>query len=387
MKKYVIILLFIVSLIVYSKPSDKIKFDETELTPLEKEFFTKIDNGDTNDIELYYDGFIIASGITDEDEFKFYREKLDDIRKMAKDELSQYVDEGAYDFGNRLLLWIYDKGILKKYFETSTLFQDMISKGEYNCLSSSILYYLLYSEFGYEVKGVLTSSHAFCTVYTEKGPIDVETTVAKGFNPGTKEIRNTGTSTIVTFVPKQNYNNRNDADILTLIATLYPNSISLRKIENDLDKQLTMAKKAYYLSPYTEMYNENLVNAYNRAALDALKTKDYEKSYTYLKEAYEFNPNNTMTKKNTEHYYNTIGAGYLNKKDFPSAINIYKQGIEDLGENTTVLKRNLKVSYYNYAVTEYNSKRYNNANTILEEALKIFPKDADFTRLLRSIHK
>ena len=250
---------------------------------------------------------------------------------MAKDELSQYVDEGAYDFGNRLLLWIYDKGILKKYFETSTLFQDMISKGEYNCLSSSILYYLLYSEFGYEVKGVLTSSHAFCTVYTEKGPIDVETTVAKGFNPGTKEIRNTGTSTIVTFVPKQNYNNRNDADILTLIATLYPNSISLRKIENDLDKQLTMAKKAYYLSPYTEMYNENLVNAYNRAALDALKTKDYEKSYTYLKEAYEFNPNNTMTKKNTEHYYNTIGAGYLNKKDFPSAINIYKQGIEDLG--------------------------------------------------------
>lgn len=387
MKKYVIILLFIVSLIVYSKPSDKIKFDETELTPLEKEFFTKIDNGDTNDIELYYDGFIIASGITDKDEFKFYREKLDDIRNMVKDELSQYVDEGAYDFGNRLLLWIYDKGILKKYFETSTLFQDMISKGEYNCLSSSILYYLLYSEFGYEVKGVLTSSHAFCTVYTEKGHIDVETTVAKGFNPGTKEIRNTGTSTIVTFVPKQNYNNINDADILTLIATLYPNSISLRKIENDLDKQLTMAKKAYYLSPYTEMYNENLVNAYNRAALDALKTKDYEKSYTYLKEAYEFNPNNTMTKKNTEHYYNTIGAGYLNKKDFPSAINIYKQGIEDLGENTTVLKRNLKVSYYNYAVTEYNSKRYNNANTILEEALKIFPKDADFTRLLRSIPK
>ncbi|MBW5383794.1 hypothetical protein E6A46_10675, partial [Brachyspira pilosicoli] len=104
MKKYVIILLFIVSLIVYSKPSDKIKFDETELTPLEKEFFTKIDNGDTNDIELYYDGFIIASGITDEDEFKFYREKLNDIRNMAKDELSQYVDEGAYDFGNRLLL-------------------------------------------------------------------------------------------------------------------------------------------------------------------------------------------------------------------------------------------------------------------------------------------
>ncbi|WP_295163249.1 lipopolysaccharide assembly protein LapB [uncultured Brachyspira sp.] len=390
MKSYVkIILFFIFSAysIVYSKPSDKIKFESGELTELEYNFFTKVDNGETNDLELHYDGFIIASGITDEEEFKFYRQKLNDIRSLAEKELSQYVKEGPYEFGKKLLDWLYSSGILKKYFETSTLFQDLIYKGEYNCLSSSILYSLLYKDFGFNVTGVLTSSHSFCMVYTEDKEIDVETTISKGFNPGQKEIRNTGSSTIVTFVPQGNYRDRNNVDILTLIATLYPNSISLKKIEKDLEKQLVMAKKAYYLSPNTKIYNDNLVNAYNRLALDYLKKNNFKDAYNTLEEAFIFDSNNAMTKNNRVHYYNTIGTSYLKKKDFPNAIEIYKTGISDIGEDSDVLKRNLKVSYYNYAVTEYNQRRYNNAGTISEEALKLFPNDRDFMRLLSSIPK
>ncbi|MEI0567175.1 tetratricopeptide repeat protein [Brachyspira pulli] len=390
MKSYIKILLFLIFVsysIIYAKPSDKIRFDADELTELEYDFFTKIDNGETNDLEIHYDGFIIASGITDKDEFDFFRGKLNEIRSLAKKELSQYTKEGAYDFGKRLLNWLYSSGVLKQYFETSTLFQDLIYKGEYNCLSSSILYSLLYSEFGFKVTGVLTSSHSFCTVYTDQGKIDVETTISRGFNPGQKEIRNTGNSTIVTFVPQGNYRDRNEVDIFTLIATLYPNSISLKKIEKDLEKQLVMAKKAYYLSPNTKMYNNNLVNAYNRLALDCLKRNNYEEAYKTLEEAYIFDPSSSMTKNNRIHYYNTIGTSYLSQKDYPNAIQTYKLGIADIGDDAKVLRNNLKVSYYNYAVTEYNERRYNNANDISEEALKLFPNDKDFMRLLSSIPK
>ena len=83
MKHYIKITFFIIimlSNLIYAKPSDKIRFEASELTKLEYDFFTKIDNGETNDIEIHYDGFIIASGITDEEEFKFYRGKLNDIR-------------------------------------------------------------------------------------------------------------------------------------------------------------------------------------------------------------------------------------------------------------------------------------------------------------------
>ena len=148
-----------------------------------------------------------------------------------------------------------------------------------------------------------------------------------------------------------------------------------------------MAKKAYYLSPNTKMYNDNLVNAYNRLALDYLDKKNFEAAYKTLEEAYMFDSNNAMTKNNKIHYYNTIGTSYLSKKDFPNAIETYKMGISDIGEGADVLKRNLKVSYYNYAVTEYNQRRYNNASIISEEALKLFPNDRDFIRLLSSIPK
>ncbi len=386
MIRYILIALFIVTYTLLTKPSDKIKFNSNEMTELEYNFFTKIDNSETNDIEIYYDGFLIASGIVDYNEFNIYKEKLNEIRKKAKDELSQYKSQGAYEFGRILLNWLYDSGILKKYFETSTLFQDLIYKGEYNCLSSSILYALLYSEFGFKATGILTSNHAFCVSYTERGNIDVETTVRGGFNPGTKEIRNTGNSTIVTFVPKQNYNRRKEVDILTLIATLYPNSITLKHIEKDLLKQLTMAKKAYYLSPNTELYTDNLINAYNRVALDNIKKMQYKDAYKYLKKAYIFDPTSQLTRNNQIHYFNTVGTRYLQSKDFSSAIQIYKIGIKEI-ENADVLKKNLKVSYYNYAVTEYNSGRYNNALTISEEALLIFPNDKDFIRFKNSIPK
>ena len=66
---------------------------------------------------------------------------------------------------------------------------------------------------------------------------------------------------------------------------------------------------------------------------------------------------------------------------------LYKKGLMDIVENANVLEKNLKVSYYNYAVSEYNSRRYNNAYTISEEALKLFPNDRDFIRLQTSIPK
>ena len=78
MNKYFKIALFllIVCHTICGKPSDKIKFNSSEVTKLEFDFFTKIDKGQTNDIEAHYDGFIIASGITDEEEFKLYKGKL-----------------------------------------------------------------------------------------------------------------------------------------------------------------------------------------------------------------------------------------------------------------------------------------------------------------------
>ena len=106
-----------------------------------------------------------------------------------------------------------------------------------------------------------------------------------------------------------------------------------------------------------------------------------------MEEALIFDNNNSRTKDTIIRYYNTIGLSYLGKKDFPNAIQIYKQGLKDIGKDAQVLENNLKVSYYNYIVSEYNSRRYNNAYIISQEALKIFPNDRAFLKLQTSIPK
>lgn len=385
---YTSLLLIIINIILIAKPSDRIKFNIGEITPMEFDFFSKIDKGKTNDIDVYYDGFLIGSGITNESEFKVYKEKLNAIRLKAKNDLGDYVSEGAYNFGNRLLKWLYNGGGLKKYFSEATLLQDLIDRGEYNCLSSSILYALLYKEFGFEVKGVLTKDHAFCIINTENGDIDVETTLPQGFNPGTKEIEQLANSQRITYIPKNNYTDRKTVDISTLIASLYANSISiLKKSINDPNEELTMYKKGYYLAPNFSLFEKNIVATMNKIAISNIKIGNYEEAQKYFDQAEAFAPENSITRNNRIHYYNTIGTIYLNKKDFPSAIQVFKEGIVAMGGNAGVLKTNLKVAYYNYAVNEYNAKRYNNANFISEEALLLFPRDRDFLRLRSSIPK
>lgn len=384
---YTIVLILSLTFSVFGKPSDRIKFKAEELTPIEVDFFSKIDLGDTN-IETYYDGFLIASGITNETDFLYYKEKLNIIREKARKDLFQYISDGPIVYGDKLLRWMYEPngGGLKKYLIKSTLAEDLIDKGEYNCLSSSILYSLLYHEAGFEVKGVLTKDHAFSSVVTEDGEIDVETTLPYGFNPGKKEIEQMASYQRIIYVPKNNYRDRQYVPITTLIASLYANSISLlgRSI-NDAYQGLSIYKKGYYLAPEFTFFERNIIASMNNIAIESIKKGNYEEAQHFFVQVDLFAPNDSITKQNKIYYYNTIGTIYLNKKDYPSAIQVFKEGIKVMGTEAVVLRNNLKVAYYNYVVNEYNAKRYNNASFISDEALVLFPNDRDFSRLKNSI--
>lgn len=387
MRFILILFLFSFSLL-YSKPSDRVIFQSGELTKLEAEFFNKVNIGDIT-LDTYYDAFLIASDIVHYEQFNKYKTELNSLRERAKKDLTIYALEGAEVLAEELLLWLYsDQGILKEYVVKSTLAQDLFDRGEYNCLNSSIIYSLIYMEFGFKVKGVLTKDHSFSTVITPSGEIDVETTIAFGFNPGVKEIEQMENIQSITYVPKGNYKDREDVTVITLIASLYANSISLlgRSI-NDPYKSLTMYKKGYYLAPDFKFFQKNILSSMNNMAISNIKKGNYEEAMNYFYQAEKFDDTNTVTKQNKIFYYNTIGILYLNKKDYPSAIQAFKEGVVAMGTNSQVLTKNLKIAYYNYAVNEYNAKRYNNANFISNEALLLFPNDKSFVNLRKSIGK
>ena len=126
--------------------------------------------------------------------------------------------------GRAVLKFLY-KDTLKKYSLNQSKVDVVFKNGEYNCVSSALIYMAAAKAAGLDVRGVKTPLHAFCSVYVlakgSKGAgagtnagktrIDVETTNPYGFNPGSKEtIENENNIKRYYVVPKKHYSNRQE---------------------------------------------------------------------------------------------------------------------------------------------------------------------------------
>ncbi len=385
MKKiYIFVLVFALilsQLATASTASKMISFDEAELTSLEKKYFYNI-HKNRNKLETYYDGFLIASGITENVEFEHYKGLLNKLRRDVAEYMKEHKNKTHYERGQLLLSWLYSSGTLKKYYLRSTLAGNLFDDGSYNCLSSTIIYTLLALELGLEPRAVFTSNHAFVSLNTEHGHVDVETTVAYGFNPGSKQIQEFEKEQRIVYVPRSNYNDRQYVDVDFLVASVYGNAISLVSSQNK--NNLTSYKKGFYISPTSDFFRNNIIILLNNKAIDQIKYKNYEEAASLLSTAIKFDSQNSITERNVIYYYHQQGIDYLNANDYPSAISVFEHALE-VTKNDISVKNNLKVAYYNYIVYEYKSNRFENAKIILSRAMKKFPNDKDFMELKKAV--
>jgi tetratricopeptide (TPR) repeat protein len=148
--------------------------------------------------------------------------------RSAAAELAQSpaLPANARDRGEFLLSFLHGS-LLKTYSELQTRMDELLTNGRYNCVSSSVLYLILGSSLGLEVRGVMTRDHAFVTVLAGDETIDVETTNPYGFDPGSrKEFHdNFGRLTGFAYVPARNYRDRVSLSPLELISLILSNRI------------------------------------------------------------------------------------------------------------------------------------------------------------------
>jgi hypothetical protein len=130
-----------------------------------------------------------------------------------------------------ILAVMYEKAI-STYSEFQTRVDVALDRGEYNCVSSALIFYYLAKTQGLAVGGVETPNHAFCTVAIGGKNVDVETTNPYGFDPGTQKdlVPKNGTAsenrTAYVIVPQTKYYNRKPADERRMLSLAYGNRIS-----------------------------------------------------------------------------------------------------------------------------------------------------------------
>lgn len=138
-----------------------------------------------------------------------------------------------YERGEEVLAFLHDV-LFRSYREEQTTLDVLLETGVFNCASSAVLYIILAKRVGLSAVGIATKDHIFCSVGTEEGFIDVETTNPYGFGPGKKKAfeDSFGNITGYSYVPPGNYADRSTISDAQVLGIILQNRMSLLEKRN-----------------------------------------------------------------------------------------------------------------------------------------------------------
>lgn len=351
--------------------SEKVPLKAHEVTDIEKEFFADLDDGQLDTFSLF-DGFLLASLVNKSSNFEKYKPRLDDIvaqvKKIFKYEADPYIKAES------LLKWLH-KNTFKSYYLNSFAY-NIVANGDFNCLSSGILYALLAREIGLNVIGVLSKDHAYCRLIDPRGDKDIQTTVIYGFNPKGEKISQINNLTGFTYNPNQGQDSLQFVEMLPFIGALYANRVSLIELSSGTsDDHLTLYKKGFYFNPETNFFKHNIISSFFNLSIQAIKLKRYHEVPTYLVEAQQLAGPNSIVQEVWKTFYAEAKRVYATNH-FQEAQSILEKGLEVFpGQAELIdLKTNILLNrFFSLAQAEFSQRNYDAALEKTKLGLKKLP--------------
>lgn len=244
---------------------------------------------------------------------------------LLKDAVSEYKKLNQYELGEKILELMYEK-VLSSYDLNTTEIQVMLTSGKYNCVSSSLLYLALATDFGLDARVQETQKHAFVILYLDDGrKIDVETTNPYGFNPGNKKEINqksSGQKKYVT-VPKSYYSNKIEVSKLKAISVIAKNRCKLMGDKLDYKNAIPLAASAYlFVQKENEknLVREDFDKLCMNFALDGLKAGQSNQVLDFFEEVYDvYGKTKMLDSRYSDVTYNTV-VDYCNKEQYDEAL-------------------------------------------------------------------
>ncbi len=140
------------------------------------------------------------------------------------------------------LLKLLHQEFLHQYSAEQTRLDVLLKTGDYNCVSSALVYLILGRRLGLTVEAVEVPSHAFCRVQVGTW-VDVETTTAQGWDPGTKKAFHDefGHVTGYSYVPPGDYTQRRNLDARGLLGLVLQNRCSLLQKQGQFQQAIPLA--------------------------------------------------------------------------------------------------------------------------------------------------
>lgn len=268
------------------------------------------------------------------EEFEVFQEYYNDLFGKVRKGRTENELENA-----ELIMKVMYDNVLSNYSRRQTKLSVMFKTGNYNCVSSSLLFLALAKDCGLDARIQETSVHAFITVYTKDGQkFDVETTNPAGVNPGEKKMisQNSSGSKKYTIVPKTYYSNRveiSDRKAVTLPAKNICAELSDR---NEFEKGIPLAASVYeFVTKEKAAVRKDYDAMCANFAAYANQNRQYEAALKLLRAVMDYYGKSDLLVRNyNDIAYNAV-AESCNINDFKNARNLLVSYNYYLTEKTT----------------------------------------------------
>lgn len=268
------------------------------------------------------------------EEFEVFQEYYNDLLgKVGKGRTENELENAE------LIMKVMYDNVLSNYSRRQTKLSVMFKTGNYNCVSSSLLFLALAKDCGLDARIQETSVHAFVTVYTKNGQkFDVETTNPAGVNPGEKKMisQNSSGSKKYTIVPKTYYSNRVEISDRKAVTLPAKNICAELSDKNEFEKGIPLAASVYeFVTKEKAAVRKDYDAICANFAAYANQNRQYEAALKLLRAVMgHYGKSDLLVRNYNDIAYNAV-AESCNINDFKNARNLLVSYNYYLTEKTT----------------------------------------------------
>jgi tetratricopeptide (TPR) repeat protein len=210
----------------------------TEVAPpigLEKKLVEDAKDGQLDGLKLL-EAALIASGVPD-DQIPLEAQRARAAMASAIAKANTQADAASR---GKILLEALHETVFRKYVLLATDVADVIRTGEFNCLSSALLYVVAAEGLLEKPRAMVSPDHAFARVTVDGKTIDVETTLGRGgFDPDRSKmseahVRKIASGNVTVEQFKDSLKDAEELPPLSLVAAIYSNRAVALAAQGDL---------------------------------------------------------------------------------------------------------------------------------------------------------
>lgn len=320
------------------------------------------------------------------------------LKKMRSKEITELPPEIR---GNVILENIHET-FFKNYLFTQTRTDVILQNGNYNCVSSGILYLAAAKAAGLKVYGIGTTNHAFCVVYSEKDGryFDVETTNIYGFNPGSKRefYDSFGKTTGFAYVQPKNYRIRETLSERAFLSLILANRFAELSNQKKYSQAIFLARARYeFLACVNDSLSESakndLILLYDNAIKTMQNQGEFSSSMNFYEEVCSYFGMNDVLKSSLYNNLHNVIANELNHQNINSAEEYFKKWNQYLTKNQysriqkmieDSKKQRIEISYINQAEILAKQNSYLEAAKIIDEGISKIGSTRNFQNAKRA---